>query len=89
MVDKVIENHPRGGRCSLKRELAAICRWVAKQVASEQADDLSPSTRISSRDPWSHPLLEGHRRAPRYLAWRRASWTAVGGEILFIEATDA
>ena len=90
-LDKVIENYTQeAGVRSLKRELASVCRWVARQVASDKA------TECIHVDA---PLVEEIRGPIHY--WKDAAertsvpgvatglaWTAFGGEILFIEATQ-
>jgi len=73
----------------LKRELAALCRAVAKDFASEEA---SGKVTVKAKD------VEGLRGPIKFfqeVAERTAysgvatglAWTAVGGDILFIEAT--
>jgi len=89
-IETVIDKYTReAGVRNLERKLAAVIRGVAVKVAS--GDD----------GPFSVPDAEGIREylgAPRYtseVAERTEetgvatglAWTAVGGEILFIEAT--
>lgn len=89
-LDKVIENYTReAGVRSLKRELAAVCRWVAKEVASENADgriviDAAHVEEIRGPIHFWKDIAE--RTSVPGVATGLA-WTAVGGEILFIEAT--
>jgi ATP-dependent Lon protease len=89
-LDKVIENYTReAGVRSLKRELAAVCRWVAKKVASDQADgQISVDAELVEeiRGPIHYWKDIAERTAVPGVATGLA-WTAVGGEILFIEAT--
>jgi ATP-dependent Lon protease len=86
----LIESYTReAGVRSLKREIAALCRWVAKQVAS---DDLEEKALI---DAEKVEEIRGPIRFFSDVAERTAvpgvatglAWTAVGGDILFIEAT--
>lgn len=89
-LHKLIENYTReAGVRSLKRELAAICRWVARQVASEKADG------VITVDADLVEEIRGPIHFWKDIAERTSvpgvatglAWTAVGGEILFIEAT--
>ena len=86
----LIESYTReAGVRSLKREIAALCRWVAKQVA---ADDLEERALI---DAEKVEEIRGPIRFFSDVAERTAvpgvatglAWTSVGGDILFIEAT--
>jgi ATP-dependent Lon protease len=86
----LIESYTReAGVRSLKREIAALCRWVAKQVAS---DDLEEKAEIGRdkveeiRGPIKYFSDVAERTAVPGVATGLA-WTAVGGDILFIEAT--
>jgi len=86
----LIESYTReAGVRSLKREVAALCRSVAKDVASEILD---------GRVSMTSEKVEAIRGPIRYfndVAQRTSvsgvatglAWTAVGGDILFIEAT--
>jgi len=87
---KVIENYTReAGVRSLKRELAAVCRWVAREVASGDADGqitITPELVEQIRGPIHFWRDIAERTATPGVATGLA-WTAVGGEILFVEAT--
>jgi len=89
-VDKVIESYTReAGVRGLKRELAAICRWVAKEVASgnvAEAIEVDAAKVEEIRGPIHFFKEVAERTAVPGVATGLA-WTAVGGEILFIEAT--
>ena len=89
-LHKVVENYTReAGVRSLKRELAAVCRWVAKEVASGTAKGKITVTAELVED------IRGPIHFWKDIAERTSvpgvatglAWTAVGGEILFIEAT--
>jgi ATP-dependent Lon protease len=90
VIDKIIENYTsEAGVRSLKRELAAVCRWVAKEVASERAKEkivLTPELVEQIRGPIHYWKDIAERTSVPGVATGLA-WTAVGGEILFIEAT--
>ncbi len=86
----LIESYTReAGVRSLKREVAALCRYVAKQVA---AGDLTERAVIGAeqveeiRGPIKYFSDVAERTAVPGVATGLA-WTAVGGDILFIEAT--
>ncbi|MCF7837556.1 MAG: endopeptidase La [Candidatus Marinimicrobia bacterium] len=88
-LDCVIAEYTReAGVRNLDRELATICRKVARQVAEGR----DRPVRIT---PQRARALLGPRRFDEEVAERAAepgiaiglAWTAVGGEILFIEAT--
>jgi ATP-dependent Lon protease len=89
-LQKVIENYTsEAGVRSLKRELAAVCRWVAKQVASEKADGkilVTADLVEEIRGPIHYWKDIAERTSVPGVATGLA-WTAVGGEILFVEAT--
>ena len=87
---KVIENYTReAGVRSLKRELAAVCRWVAREVASGDAQGqivITPDLVEEIRGPIHFWRDIAERTSVPGVATGLA-WTAVGGEILFVEAT--
>jgi ATP-dependent Lon protease len=89
-LDKIIESYTReAGVRSLKREMAAVSRWVAKEIAS--ANRIAPVI----VDPELVEEIRGPIHFFKEVAERTSvpgvatglAWTAVGGEILFIEAT--
>ncbi len=89
-LDKVIESYTReAGVRSLKRELAAICRWAAREIASgkrESGFDVTPELLEEIRGPIHFWKEVAERTAVAGVATGLA-WTNTGGEILFIEAT--
>jgi ATP-dependent Lon protease len=89
-LDKVIEAYTReAGVRSLKRELAAVCRWSAREIASEKREagfEVTPELLEDIRGPIHFFKEVAERTAVPGVATGLA-WTAVGGEILFIEAT--
>ena len=73
----------------LKRELAAVCRAVAKDIASDEADGkvtIEADSIEDVRGPIKFFQEVAERTAYSGVATGLA-WTPVGGEILFIEAT--
>lgn len=89
-VDKIIESYTReAGVRSLKRELAASARWVAKEIASELR---KPPVVVDAdlveeiRGP-IHFFKEVAERTSVPGVATGLAWTSVGGDILFIEAT--
>ncbi|HHO53650.1 MAG TPA: endopeptidase La [Deltaproteobacteria bacterium] len=89
-LDKVIESYTReAGVRSLKRELAAICRWTAREIASERREagfPITPELLEEIRGPIHYWKEVAERTAVPGVATGLA-WTSSGGEILFIEAT--
>ena len=89
-LEKVIESYTReAGVRSLKRELAAICRWAAREIASEKRSagfEISPELLEDVRGPIHFWKEVADRVAVPGVATGLA-WTSTGGEILFIEAT--
>jgi ATP-dependent Lon protease len=88
-VRKVIADYTReAGLRNLEREIAAICRKVARRRAEGR-------TQPASVEPSQIPDLLGPSRFFRELADRTGipgvatglAWTPIGGEILFIEAS--
>jgi ATP-dependent Lon protease len=86
----LIESYTReAGVRSLKREIAALCRWVAKQVASDELEEQAVIGRDEVeeiRGPIKFFSEVAERTAVPGVATGLA-WTSVGGDILFIEAT--
>lgn len=89
-LDKIIESYTReAGVRSLKRELAAIARWTAKEIASESREApvvVDPDMVETIRGP-IHFFKEVAERTSVPGVATGLAWTAVGGDILFIEAT--
>jgi ATP-dependent Lon protease len=88
-LNKIIESYTReAGVRSLKRELAAVCRWCAREIASEKREtiEVDPEMVEEIRGP-IHFFKEVAERTSVPGVATGLAWTAVGGEILFIEAT--
>ncbi|MCB9688919.1 MAG: endopeptidase La [Alphaproteobacteria bacterium] len=89
-LDKVIESYTQeAGVRGLKRELAAVCRWCAREIAAgkrEPGFEVSPELLEEMRGPIHYWKEVAERTAVPGVATGLA-WTATGGEILFIEAT--
>src|SRR5262245_20895149 len=87
-IQDIIERYTReAGVRSLEREIASICRKIARKVLSEGAGitvNVTPDT-ISGYlgVPRFHPQAE--RRAPEVGTATGLAWTEVGGEILLTE----
>ncbi|MFQ5701609.1 MAG: endopeptidase La [Acidobacteriota bacterium] len=89
-ISRVISRYTReAGLRNLERELASICRKVARKVAE---DDLPDTARITAKN------VDKYLGAPRILPEESLkvdrvgvatglAWTASGGDILFVEAT--
>jgi ATP-dependent Lon protease len=89
-IDGIIDSYTReAGVRNLSRELGSVCRGVAVKVADETASDQEVITRDSLADylgPTKFVSEVADRTATPGVATGLA-WTAVGGDILFIEAT--
>jgi len=88
-LDRVIEGYTReAGVRSLKRELAAICRWSAREIAAGNRDHIEVTGDLVEeiRGP-IHFFKEVAERTSVPGVATGLAWTSVGGEILFIEAT--
>ncbi len=73
----------------LKREIAAVARWIAKEVASGRLDgtfEVTPEKIEEIRGP-IHFFPEVAERTSVPGVATGLAWTAAGGDILFIEAT--
>jgi ATP-dependent Lon protease len=88
-IRKIIADYTReAGLRNLEREIAAICRKIARRRAEG-------SKKLTTIEPADVPELLGPSRYFRELADRTGvpgvatglAWTPTGGEILFIEAT--
>jgi ATP-dependent Lon protease len=87
----LIESYTReAGVRSLKREIAGVCRWIAKEVASDNLEEtcvLTPEKIEEIRGAIKYFSEVAERTAVSGVATGLA-WTAAGGDILFIEATQ-
>jgi ATP-dependent Lon protease len=88
-LDKIIESYTReAGVRSLKRELAGVCRWCAREIASDKRESVVVDADLVEeiRGP-IHYFKEVAERTSVPGVATGLAWTSVGGEILFIEAT--
>jgi ATP-dependent Lon protease len=89
-LNKVIEGYTReAGVRSLKRELAAVCRWCARAIAADSKKgkiSVDEDLVEEIRGPIHFWKDVAERTSVAGVATGLA-WTAVGGEILFIEAS--
>jgi ATP-dependent Lon protease len=90
-IREIIERYTReAGVRSLERELASICRKLARKVVGGEAGDsirLGPAKVLELLGvPRYHPPQESERR-PEVGVATGLAWTEVGGEILTTEAT--
>ncbi len=88
-VRKVINNYTReAGVRNLERQIATLCRYVAKEVASGKDDhyviDMKTVEEVLGPEKFYSEIAE--RITESGIATGLA-WTPVGGDILFIEAT--
>jgi ATP-dependent Lon protease len=89
-LNKVIESYTReAGVRNLKRELASSARWVAREIASgKRSGKVVVDEKLVEeiRGP-IHYFKEVAERTSVPGVATGLAWTAVGGDILFIEAT--
>lgn len=87
---KVIHGHTReAGVRDLQRKIQMICRWAAEKTVDNKQDALQIDSvtvsEIFGQDRFTHDVTE--RLVPAGVVTGLA-WTPVGGDILFIEATQ-
>jgi len=89
-VEKIVDSYTReAGVRNLFREIGSVCRGVAVKVAEEEASEkeVIGATEVSEYlGPEKHVNEVAERTSVPGVATGLA-WTAVGGDILFIEAT--
>jgi|Deesub1362B_J571_1020462.scaffolds.fasta_scaffold05580_2 ATP-dependent Lon protease len=88
-IQKIVRDYTReAGLRNLEREIAAICRAVASQVASgkEERVTVKPSMLHTYLGPVKFFSEVAERTAQTGVATGLA-WTPAGGDILFVEAT--
>jgi len=90
-VRELVERYTReAGVRSLEREVASICRKIARQVVAGNAPKeirLSPARVVEMLGVPHFPPQRETERAPQVGVATGLAWTEVGGEILTIEAT--
>ncbi|HLH66369.1 MAG TPA: endopeptidase La [Solirubrobacteraceae bacterium] len=87
---EIISGYTReAGVRQLEREIGAIARKVARQVAEGRAAGRTTVTAPRVRELLGRPrfLPEVRRRTSRPGVATGLAWTATGGEVLFVEAT--
>jgi ATP-dependent Lon protease len=90
-IDVVIDEYTReAGVRNLERELGSICRKVAREFAEERAKRKVTVTPAKARALLGKRRFfsEARRRTKDPGVATGLAWTPVGGEVLFIEATD-
>jgi len=87
-LQTIISSIPRGGVRNLEREVAAICRGVAKDVAREIKEKvvIVPDNLHKFLGPVKFFLEVAERTSNPGVATGLA-WTPTGGDIIFVEAT--
>jgi ATP-dependent Lon protease len=88
-VKKIISEHTReAGLRNVEREIATLCRKVAKKVASGKKETtvITPDT-LSDYLGVPKYLPEAEQEADEVGVATGLAWTPVGGEILYVEAT--
>jgi ATP-dependent Lon protease len=90
-VRELVERYTReAGVRSLEREVASICRKIARQVVAGTAPKeirLSPARVVELLGVPQYPPPRETERAPQVGVATGLAWTEIGGEILTVEAT--
>ena len=94
-IDKVITEYTReAGVRNLEREIATICRKVAKEVVEGRQQGKKKSKGIAVSPEKVEAYLgvprfrnRGHAKEPRVGSVTGLAWTSVGGDILNIDVT--
>jgi ATP-dependent Lon protease len=88
-IKKIISDYTReAGLRNLDREIATICRKVAKRVASGERKkvEISPQNLDQYLGPVKY-FLEVVERIPQIGVVPGLAWTETGGDLMFVEAT--
>ena len=89
MLEKIVDQYTReSGVRTLDKMISKMIRNVAKSIAMEQKFDFSPNTEIVEK-VLGAPKFDRDRVADNSVAGvvTGLAWTAVGGDILFIESS--
>ena len=87
-LNEIIGHYTReAGVRNLERELAAVCRYAAVQIAGHSAENVTVSQSALEEvlGPPRH-FSENAGRKPEVGVCAGLAWTPVGGDILFVEA---
>jgi ATP-dependent Lon protease len=88
-IKKIISGYTReSGLRNLNREIGAICRKVAKSIASgsKKKIDVDPKRVVKYLGPEKY-IQDKSERKSRIGVVPALAWTSTGGDILFVEAT--
>jgi ATP-dependent Lon protease len=91
VIDLVIDEYTReAGVRNLERELGSLCRKVAREFAEGNAKRKVTVTPAKARQMLGKRRFfsEARRRTSEPGVATGLAWTPVGGEVLFVEATD-
>jgi ATP-dependent Lon protease len=91
VIDVLIEEYTReAGVRNLERELGSLCRKVAREFAEEKAKRKVTVNAARARQMLGKRKFfsETKRRTSEPGVATGLAWTPVGGEVLFVEATD-
>ncbi len=91
VIDVVIEDYTReAGVRNLEREIGSICRKVAREFAEGKAKRKVTVTATKARRMLGKRryFAETKRRTSEPGVATGLAWTPVGGDVLFVEATD-
>jgi ATP-dependent Lon protease len=91
VIDVIIEEYTReAGVRNLEREIGSTCRKVAREFAEGRAKRKVTVTAAKARQMLGKRRFfsEARRRTSEPGVATGLAWTPVGGEVLFVEATD-
>jgi ATP-dependent Lon protease len=91
VIDLIIDEYTReAGVRNLEREIGSICRKVAREFAEGKAKRKVTVTAAKARQMLGKRRFfsEARRRTSEPGVATGLAWTPVGGEVLFVEATD-
>jgi ATP-dependent Lon protease len=96
-INKIIRDYTReAGVRNLEREIASICRKVAKEIVVKESSN--GKGKIKTKNAINDKKVEAYLKIPRFRTQRHEktkrvgsvtglAWTSVGGEILNVEVT--
>jgi ATP-dependent Lon protease len=92
LIDKIIRDYTReAGVRNLEREIANVCRKIAKNKAfQENAKKQPPKPTVKNAEDFLGPVKffsELASRKPEQGVATGMAWTPVGGDIIFVEST--
>ena len=96
-IKKIVTEYTReAGVRNLERELATICRKIARDIVLKESEN--GKSKVKSKYPVDEKKIEEYLKVPRFRSQRHnkanrvgsvtgLAWTSVGGEILTVDVT--